>query len=63
MTPSDLTSWRLALGLTVKAAGEALGLSLSTVQRYEAGSLPIPLAVHLACRYLTLRNTLLPLLA
>ena len=63
MAPASFTSWRLSMGFSPQAASDALGVHMRTIQRYEAGSLPIPLAVHLACRYLTLRNTLLPLLA
>ena len=54
MTPAAFTSWRLSLSLSVDAAAEALGISRSTIQRYEAGTLPIPVSVALATRYLSI---------
>ena len=58
MTGRDLTAWRLSLALGPKAAATALGLSLSTIQRYEAGTLSIPLCAALACRWLETERTL-----
>lgn len=52
MTPASFTAWRATLGLSQAEAANSLGVVKSTIQRYEAGSLPIPLAVQLATRYL-----------
>ena len=57
LTPSEFRTWREGRGGHERAADE-LGLSASTIQRYEAGTLPVPLSVSLACRYLQLVATL-----
>lgn len=49
MTAAILKSWRLRLGLSQKAAAEALGVSLRMLQYYESGDMPIPKTVALAC--------------
>lgn len=52
MTGEQFEAWRRNLGLTQEGAAEVLELSLNTVQAYEAGELPIPKVVELACRAL-----------
>ena len=42
--------WRLANGLSLSAAGEALGLSRRTVAYYSNGDRPVPKAILLACK-------------
>ena len=42
--------WRLAHGLTLDQAAEALGLSRRMVAYYSAGEKPVPKTVLLACR-------------
>jgi hypothetical protein len=37
MTPAELIAWRARLGLTAKAAAEALGLSINGYAAYERG--------------------------
>ncbi len=60
MTPTDFRSWRNRLALSQRAAAEALGISPSTIERYELGHdwrgnpAPIPKLVALACRALEL---------
>jgi len=49
MTPAALKAWRKHLGLSQKAAGKAIGVSHSSVQKYESGAMAIPLTVELAC--------------
>lgn len=49
MTASDLKTWRQSIGLSQRAAAEALGVSLRMYQYYEAGERPIPKTVALAC--------------
>ena len=59
MTPQQLIDWRKRLGLTAKAAAEALGLSINGYAAYERGyqpfghsghvPRPIPRHVALAC--------------
>lgn len=49
MTAAELKSWRLRLGLSQRAAAEALGVSLRMYQYYEAGQMAIPKTVALAC--------------
>lgn len=41
--------WRLANGLSLSGAGEALGLSRRTVAYYSNGDRPVPKAILLAC--------------
>lgn len=49
MTPADLKAWREHLGLSQKAAAEALGLSPRAILYYEQGERSIPLHMALAC--------------
>ena len=42
--------WRLTNGLSLSAAGEALGLSRRTVAYYSNGDRPVPKAILLACK-------------
>ena len=54
MTPEAFKRWRKSLGLSQKAAAEALGLKRRIVQYYEQGerdghSVEIPKSVRLAC--------------
>jgi transcriptional regulator with XRE-family HTH domain len=54
MKPKDFKRWRKLLGLSQKAAAEALGLKRRVVQYYEKGErdgkdVGIPKAVRLAC--------------
>lgn len=49
MTPQQLKSWRKRLGLSQKAASEAIGVSHRQLWAYEAGEADIPLTVELAC--------------
>ncbi|MDN5938990.1 MAG: helix-turn-helix domain-containing protein, partial [Salinisphaera sp.] len=49
MTAADLKSWRSRLGLSQRAAAEALGVSARMSQYYEAGEMVIPNTVALAC--------------
>lgn len=52
MERDQLKEWRQRLGLSQEAAGEALGLHRRTIQEYEAGNLPVPKVVELACKQL-----------
>ena len=58
MTPSDLKSWRAALGLTQGAAAAALGVSRRTYEGWEAGRTPTeqPSLLELACRAVALEK-------
>ena len=49
MTPAALRTWRKHLGLSQKAAAEAIGKSRAMYQRYEMGMDPVPLTMELAC--------------
>jgi transcriptional regulator with XRE-family HTH domain len=54
MRPKDFKRWRKSLGLSQKAAADALGLKRRVVQYYEKGeregkSVEIPKSVRLAC--------------
>jgi transcriptional regulator with XRE-family HTH domain len=54
MRPKDFKRWRKSLGLSQKAAADALGLKRRVVQYYEKGeregkSVAIPKSVRLAC--------------
>ena len=42
--------WRIANGLSLSGAGEALGLSRRTVAYYSNGDRPVPKAILLACK-------------
>lgn len=61
MTPKQFKAWRKRLRLSQRAAGEALGLGLSTIRLYERGfrfederPVRIPLHVRLAMAALSL---------
>lgn len=54
MRPKDFKRWRKSLGLSQKAAADALGLKRRVVQYYERGErqgkkVEIPKSVRLAC--------------
>jgi len=56
MKPEQFKEWRSAMGLSQIKAGEALGLSKTTIELYEAGrrrddgrAVEIPHSVALAC--------------
>lgn len=49
MTPTDFARWRALMGLNRRQASEALGVSRNMPAKYEAGTVPIPLTVALAC--------------
>lgn len=56
MTGPEFRSWRKSLGMTQQRAAEALGISVSQIIDYEAGTkrgtdrpAPIPRVVELAC--------------
>jgi transcriptional regulator with XRE-family HTH domain len=42
MTPEELTAWRTERGWTMPLLGRMLGVSTSTVSRWESGSRTIP---------------------
>jgi hypothetical protein len=46
----EFLRWRLRHGLSLAAAGEALGLTARTVSAYGAGARPVPKTVLLACK-------------
>ncbi len=48
MTAADFRAIRNALGYTQAALARALGLSRTSIARYEAGATPIPLVVAIA---------------
>jgi transcriptional regulator with XRE-family HTH domain len=59
MDAVGLKSWRECLGLSQKAAADALGISKSSIELYERGTrrddgrpVSIPTTVALACKYL-----------
>lgn len=56
MTADDFKGWRAAMGLSQRAAAEALGVSRPTIENYERGvrltdgqPVTIPRTVALAC--------------
>ncbi|MEO1017359.1 MAG: helix-turn-helix domain-containing protein [Pseudomonadota bacterium] len=58
MKPEDFKAWRKSLGLSQKAAADALGLKNRIVQYYEKGerngeAVRIPKYIRLACFALT----------
>lgn len=62
MTPAAFAAWRAHMGLSKKAAAEALGVSPRMVGYYESGerdgrSVLIPKPVTLACAALALGIT------
>ena len=46
MTPADLRAVRQARGETQTELAAALGVDMRTIQRWEAGKSPIPVAVE-----------------
>lgn len=50
MTDLDFNQWRISHNLSQAAAAKVLGLSWSTVQRYDTGKFPIPGPVVSICR-------------
>jgi transcriptional regulator with XRE-family HTH domain len=55
MTGKELREWRERLGHTQQRAAEWLGVSRVTVQNWEGGSTPIPLAIRAQCDELARR--------
>jgi len=49
MVPADFARWRKLMGFNRTQAAEALGVSRNMPAKYEAGTVPIPLTVALAC--------------
>jgi len=52
MSPESFKQWRKDMSYTQKQASEALGVCLSTIEKWEAGSHPIPAVALLATRAL-----------
>lgn len=59
MTTDELKQWRESLGLSQRAAADALGITLPTYQSMERGAsfatgkpIEIDLRTELACKYL-----------
>lgn len=52
MDKQSLRDWRSRMDLTQRQAATTLDLHWRTIQEYEAGKLPIPRVVGLACRAL-----------
>jgi DNA-binding transcriptional regulator YiaG len=50
MTPQQLRSLRRKLGLSQRGLAELLDYDLRTIQRWEAGDMPIPKVVELALK-------------
>jgi|GEM_PF-3170251 len=51
-TPADLTKWRESMALSQREAAKALGVARQSYSNYEAGKVPIPKLVALACQAL-----------
>jgi hypothetical protein len=49
MTPASLTAWMTRLHMNKVEAAASLGIARSTLDRYLAGSVPIPHSIALAC--------------
>lgn len=49
MTPTTLKLWRAVTRLSQEEAAEKLGMKRRQFQKYEAGDVPIPRAIALAC--------------
>jgi transcriptional regulator with XRE-family HTH domain len=49
LSAKDFSLWRERHGWTQTEAGEALGLTMRTVQNYESGERHVPLVVALLC--------------
>jgi transcriptional regulator with XRE-family HTH domain len=60
MTPAQFKKWREHMGLSQREAADLLGLSIGSVQNYEAGErregrpVAIPKTVELSCAALAL---------
>ena len=52
MTPEQFRDWRTAMGWTQTEAGEALGVTLRQVQRYESGEQGIKDSIEKLCNML-----------
>lgn len=55
MNGLELRKWRELLGYTQQDAADEFGVTRATIQNWEYGITPVPVAVHLASRHLTLR--------
>lgn len=42
MTPSEFVQARLTLGLSIEGLSDLIGVSFSTVWRWETGAVPVP---------------------
>jgi hypothetical protein len=49
MTPASFAAWMNRLKLNKSEAAASLGIARSTLDRYLAGSVPIPHSIALAC--------------
>jgi DNA-binding XRE family transcriptional regulator len=49
MTADDMRQWRAEMCYTQADAAQALGVSLSSVQKYELRTRPLPVPISLAC--------------
>jgi transcriptional regulator with XRE-family HTH domain len=54
MTREQLKSMRKRLRLSQRALGERLGMTRTSIARYEYGHIPIPRTVELACAAIAL---------
>lgn len=54
MTPQQLNAWREAMGLNATEAAAKLGVSRQTWYTWARGDTPVPAAVEMACKYLTM---------
>jgi transcriptional regulator with XRE-family HTH domain len=54
LTPKSLREYRRRLGYSQQQLGDGLGLSRSTIQKYESGRWPIPARVASFLLYLRL---------
>ncbi len=52
MTGPELRAARHELGLSQEKLAQTLGISVTTINRYERGRMAIPTAIDLAVRYL-----------
>ena len=52
MTPTEFRSARHALGLSLNALADRMGVTGRSIRRWEAGSIPLPTLAILAMRYL-----------
>lgn len=56
MTPSNLIEWRKKNGYSQIKLGKALGVTTTTVYRWEKSMREIPPFLHLALKYLELKG-------